>query len=295
MGYILAFIAIFFALMKGFCGKKISDYTARPEDAAYYNFIRMLLCILIGAALVVAEGTGFKVSVNVLIISALSGIALAVMVISWLMAARKSVYMLVDVYCTLSVAIPLTLSAIFYKEKVDLYDAIGLVLLVLSTYLIAGYSASTKKQKLKLHEYGILFLVFLSIGFTNFLQKVFIKNSQGESVTVFNFYTYVFAAAVLFVFLLVTNKNKTGEKAKRPIKAYILVCFMAIALFLNSLFATLAAGKLTSAELYPLTQGSTLALAPVMAALFFGEKPKPRLIVGIVLCFSGLIIMNVLK
>lgn len=294
MGYIFAFIAIFFALMKGFCGKKISDYTARPEEAAYYNVIRMLLCILIGGALVAAEGTGFTVSFTVLIISAFSGLSLAVMVISWLMAARKSVYMLVDVYCTLSVAIPLTLSAIFYKESVDLYDAVGLTLLFLSTYLIAGYSEGTKKQKLKLPEYFILFLVFLSIGFTNFLQKVFIKNAEGTSVTVFNFYTYVFAAAGLLVFLIVSNRNKSREKTKRPIKAYILVCFMAIALFLNSLFATLAAGKLTSAELYPLTQGSTLALSPVMAALFFGEKPKPRLIVGIILCFSGLIIMNLL-
>ena len=41
-----AFAAIFFALMKGFCGKKISDYTAHPSDAAYYNTIRMFIKIL---------------------------------------------------------------------------------------------------------------------------------------------------------------------------------------------------------------------------------------------------------
>lgn len=294
MGYIFAFTAIFFALMKGFCGKKISNYTAHPRDAAYYNTIRMLICILIGAVLVIAEGKGFMVPIEVLLISAFSGIALAVMVISWLMAARKSVYMLVDVYCTLSVAIPLVLSAIFYNEGVDLYDYIGLTLLALATYLIAGYSASTKKRKLNLPEYGILFLVFLSIGFTNFLQKVFVKNSSEISVTVFNFYTYVFAGIVLLAFLLFTNKGEKREKTKRPIKAYILVCFMAVSLFCNSLFATLAAEKLTSAELYPLTQGSTLALAPVMAALFFGEKPKPGLVVGVILCFAGLVVMNVL-
>ena len=293
MGYIFAFTAIFFALMKGFCGKKISDYTARPGDAAYYNILRMLICILIGAAIVAVEGKGFEVSIQVLIISALSGLSLAVMVISWLMAARKSVYMLVDVFCTLSVAIPLSLSAILYGEKIDLYDAIGLTLLVGATYLIAGYSAKTKKQKLKLPEYLILVLVFLSIGFTNFLQKVFVKTSTGESVNLFNFYTYLFAALVLLLFLLLTKKEKNAEKTKHPIKAYVLVCFMALSLFCNSLFATLAAEKLTSAELYPLTQGSTLALAPVMAAIFFGEKPKPRLIVGIILCFTGLIIMNV--
>lgn len=293
MGYIFAFAAIFFALMKGFCGKKISAHTAHPSDAAYFNVIRMLLCILIGGVLVAAEGTGFKVSGTVLLISALSGISLAVMVISWLMAARKSVYMLVDVFCTLSVAIPLILSKVFYNEKIDLYDIIGLSFLAVATYLIAGYSQGTKKQKLKVSDYIILFLVFLSIGFCNFLQKVFINNSGSASVTVYNFYTYIFAAIGLILFLVFSKKEKK-EKTKRPAKAYILVCFMAIALFLNSLFATLAAESLTSAELYPLTQGSTLALAPVMAALFFGEKPKPRLIVGIILCFTGLIIMNVL-
>ncbi|MBQ1187429.1 MAG: EamA family transporter [Clostridia bacterium] len=294
MGYIFAFTAIFFALMKGFCGKKISNYTSRPQDAAYYNVIRMLICIVVGAILVAFEGTGFAVSLGVFTVSAFSGISLAVMVISWLMAARKSVYMLVDVYCTLSVAIPLALSAIFYNEKIDVYDVIGLTLLGIATYLIAGYSAKEKKQKLKLSDYVVLMLVFLSIGFTNFLQKVFTKISNGESVTVFNFYTYVFAAAVLVLFLVFTKKEKTTQKKKVNLKAYILVCFMALSLFANSLFATLAAGKLTSAQLFPLTQGSTLALAPVMAALFFGEKPRPRLIVGIVLCFSGLIIMNVL-
>ncbi len=293
MGYVFAFTAIFFALMKGFCGKKISDYTSHPSDAAYYNVIRMLICILIGGVLVAAEGTGFIVSSAVLLISALSGLSLAVMVISWLMAARKSVYMLVDVFCTLSVAIPLVLSAIFYNEKTDLYDIIGLSFLAVATYLIAGYSQGAKKRKLKISDFIILFLVFLSIGFTNFLQKVFIKNSDSESVTIFNFYTYIFAAIGLILFLVFSKKEKK-EKTKRPIKAYVLVCFMALSLFCNSLFATLAAEKLTSAELYPLTQGSTLALAPVMAALFFGEKPKPRLIVGIVLCFTGLIIMNVL-
>lgn len=294
MGYMFAFAAIFFALMKGFCGKKISIYTAHPTDAAYYNVIRMLLCILIGGVLVVAEGTGFKISGTVLLISALSGVSLAVMVISWLMAARKSVYMLVDIFCTLSVAIPLILSRVFYNEKIDLYDIIGLSLLAFATYLIAGYSQGAKKQKLKYSDYIILFFVFLSIGFFNFLQKVFINNSDGESVTIYNFYTYIFAAIGLFLFLIFTKKENKEKEIKRPVKAYILVCFMALSLFLNSLFATLAADKLTSAELYPLTQGSTLALAPVMAALFFGEKPKPRLIFGIILCFIGLIVMNVL-
>ena len=293
MGYLFAFTAIFFAMTKGFCGKKISSYTARPQDAAYYNVIRMLICILVGGAIVVAEGKGFYASAVTLIISALSGLSLAIMVISWLMAVRKSVYMLVDIYCTLSVAIPLVMSGILYGETIDLYDVIGLTLLATATYLIVGYSAKTKKQKLKLPEYIILFLVFLSIGFTNFLQKLFVKTAAEESVNIFNFYTYVFAAVILVLFLFFTKKEKSGEKVKRPIKAYVLVCFMALALFGNSLFATLAATKLTSAELYPLTQGSTLALGPIMAAIFFGEKPNARLIVGIILCFTGLIIMNV--
>ncbi len=69
---------------------------------------------------------------------------------------------------------------------------------------------------------------------------------------------------------------------------------MALCLFANSFFKTLAAQHLSSVLLYPLLQGSALILSTIMSAVFFKEKLTAKCIVGIVIAFIGLIIINML-
>ena len=69
---------------------------------------------------------------------------------------------------------------------------------------------------------------------------------------------------------------------------------MAVCLFANSYFKTLAAGLLNISELYPLNQGAALILASVMSAVAFREKLTPKGILGILLSFVGLLFINLL-
>jgi multidrug transporter EmrE-like cation transporter len=80
-----------------------------------------------------------------------------------------------------------------------------------------------------------------------------------------------------------------------PVSAYGFILVMAACLFGHSFLNTLAANELSAAELYPLSQGAALILSTAMASVFFGEKIKPRLIIGIVLAFAGLLVMNLLS
>jgi len=66
VGYVSAFTAVFCGAVKGFCGKQISAYTERLSSAAYLNYLRMLLCIGIGAVLVFMKdgAAGFLCSYN---------------------------------------------------------------------------------------------------------------------------------------------------------------------------------------------------------------------------------------
>ena len=73
-----------------------------------------------------------------------------------------------------------------------------------------------------------------------------------------------------------------------------LVAVMAICLFLNSYFKTLAAERLDSAILYPLNQGLALMLSMLMASVFFGEKITVRCVIGLCSAFVGLLIINLL-
>lgn len=302
MGYLFAMAAVLCGAVKGFCGKKISGFTSEIKNAAYLNFIRMLACIFIGFFIVLASDgiSGFAVTPKVLLISVFSGIATPAFVISWLFAVRRGAYMLVDVFLTVCVIVPMLLSAIFFDEKIMASDVVGLILLFAAALFLSSYSSGIK-NKIRISDILLLTFSGTANGLVNFAQKLFINNSEGSSASVFNFYTYVFSAAVLALFyLIISLKNQHGagglsEKQKMPVSAYGFILVMAACLFGHSFLNTLAANELSAAELYPLSQGAALILSTAMASVFFGEKIKPRLIIGIVLAFAGLLVMNLLS
>jgi multidrug transporter EmrE-like cation transporter len=128
----------------------------------------------------------------------------------------------------------------------------------------------------------------------------------------------VVCAVVLFIFFLCL-KDKTAqehetqneknencqvcemhEKNEKTIKPAILdkqkliyIAVMALFLFCNSYFKTLAAGRLSAVQLYPLSQGAAMILSLLMSAIFFKEKIKPLCIVGMAVLFIGLLFLNV--
>lgn len=84
------------------------------------------------------------------------------------------------------------------------------------------------------------------------------------------------------------NRNDSFKRAF----PYILV--MAICLFLNSYYKTLAAFYMPSVILYPLNQGLALILSTVMSAVFFKERITLKAIIGILTAFVGLLFINLL-
>lgn len=69
---------------------------------------------------------------------------------------------------------------------------------------------------------------------------------------------------------------------------------MAICLYANSYFKTLASEHLSAVLLYPLNQGCALILSAVMAAVLFRERLTAKAVFGILTAFAGLLIINVL-
>ena len=295
-GYIFAFIAVFCGAVKGFCGKKISGYTSDLPSASYSNFLRMLICILIGFALTIIDG-GFnelKIPPIVLMASIIAGVSTAVFVITWLFAVRRGAYMMVDVFLLLGVILPIVLSNFFYGEEIKLSDIIGCVLLLIATFVLCSYNNEVK-HKIRPLDLLILILVGCANGMVGFSQKMFIYNSTSSSASAFNFYTYVFSAMILGIFFVISkSKEKNTIKEKLPSKLYIYILIRSICLFAVSYFNTLAAKELSATQLYPISQGSAIILSTLMSATFFGEKIRPKLIVGLIFAFAGLLVINLL-
>ena len=299
LGYLFLVLALLAGVTKGYCGKKTGNLTADIKDAMTVNVVRMVFCIFIGLILILASGQRGKLLPDwrSLGIMALSGLFTSAFVVTWLLAVKRSAYLMVEVFLMLGVLVPIGASALFFGETVEAKEWIGIALLVVATLIMCFYN-NTQKQKLTFGALVLLILCGFSNGMTDLSQKLFAKTATDIPASVFNFYTYIFSAVILLPVLLATEKGSVThayQNAKKILsKAAVFVAVMAVCLFANSFFKTLAAGYLPAAQLYPLNQGGSLILSSVMAAVFFKEKLTLPCILGILTAFAGLLFINVL-
>lgn len=295
MGYLFLLIALLAGATKGYCGKKTSGHTDNFGDAVLANEIRMVLCMIIGFLIVLASGelSTLIPSAKMLGISALSGIFTAIFVVTWLISVKKSAYMMVDIFLMLGVLIPLLASNIFFGETIKLTQWLGIALLFVAVILMCSYNNSIK-AKLSPSALFLLLLCGVSSGIADFSQKLFTKCISDSSAAAFNFYTYLFAGLILMVFFTVTYKKDEPVDKPKIKKIFGFILIMAICLFANSFFKTLASGYLSAVLLYPLNQGCALILSAVMASAFFKEKLTGKAILGMLIAFSGLLVINLL-
>ena len=295
MGYVYLLVALLAGATKGYCGKKTSSYTPRFKDAVFANGIRMVVCVLIGFIILAVSGnlSALAFSPQALLIAALSGVSSAVFVVLWLVSVKKSAYMMVDIFLLMGTFIPLICSNVFFGEAVTLTQWIGLLVLFAAVCLMCSYNNAIK-EKLTFSAFALLLLCGAASGVADFSQKLFVKQIEGGNAAAFNLYTYVFAAAVLAIALALLPKagEPMAQSARKKIFVYIPI--MAVCLFLNSFFKTLAAQYLDAVLLYPLNQGAALILSTLMAVALFKEKLTVKAVVGILLAFVGLLIINLL-
>lgn len=295
IGYFFLLIALLLGLVKGFFGKKTSEYTHGFSDAIFANIVRMLVCTTIGGIIVLAADgpEALLPSVKLLLISALSGISTAMFVVMWLVCIKRSAYMMLDIFLMLGGLIPLIVSSIFFDENIKPTQWFGFCVLVIAVILMCAYNNSIK-AKITLPTFLLLVVCGIANGIADSSQKLFVKIIPDGSAAAFNLYTYVFAAIILIISYAVVRKPATAPKVLnlKKISGYILI--MGICLFANSYFKTLAAGYLSAVLLYPLNQGCALILSAVMSASLFKEKLTPKAVIGIITAFAGLLIINLL-
>lgn len=295
LGYLFLTGAVLSSAARGFCAKKTSGYTPSAAAAVFTNIIRLLLSSVAALlfVLVTTDITALVPTPKMLLISLLAGVSTAALLVSWLLAARKSAYMMLDIFLTMGVLIPLVGSSMWFGEEVRLTQWIGLAILFAAVIIMCSYN-NTIKAKITFSSLVLLLIAGISNGTADFSQKIFIKLIPDGNIAAFNFYTQLIATAVLSVTWFIIPKEPDTVKKIEFKKIFVYLTIMALSLFTASYFKTLAANELPAAMVYPLNQGSSLIISALMAAMFFKEKINIKAIIGIILAFIGLITINVL-
>ena len=295
MGYGFLALALLAGAAKGFCGKKTSGIITGLRDSVLANMLRMLLCVLLGLVIALIGSTPEALLPNkeLLGAAALSGISTAAFVVAWLCAVRKSAYMLVDVFLMLGVLIPLLLGNAFFQEAIAPKQWIGISILLVAVLLLCSYN-NRIKARLTPASLALLVLCGVANGVTDFSQKLFTRLLPQTPASVFNLYTYLFALISLAVCFTFFKPDSHASHPRRFLKLFGYILIMAVCLFANSLFKTMAAVHLDSVLLYPLNQGMAMILSTIMSAFFFRERITLTCAFGLLTAFAGLLVINVL-
>ena len=301
MGYLFLSLALAAGITKGYCGKKTSFAINTRSDSMIMNVLRMLLCIVIGFLLIVAQNdlSLLVPDGSMLWVTALSGVTSAAFAVSWLLSVKSGAYMMVEVFLLIGVIVPIALCRVFFDEEIGVWQILGIAVLLVAVFIMCTYNASVK-GRMSVGSFLLLLLCGIANGIADFSQKIFVKVIPEGSVAVFNFYTYVFAAVALALAYIVFRiiDDRSGFKPRKPIEVvkpiWIYVLIMAICLFANSFFKTQAALYLDAVQLYPLNQGCSVVLSLLMSAIVFKEKINAKCIIGICLSFVALIMINLL-
>ena len=300
MGYLFLGVALTASIVKGYCGKTTSRFMSEYTEAFLFNMIRMTICVLFGAALLAVQGelSSLAVDLPTLLITMLSGVTTSVFVVTWLMAVKNGAYMMLDAFLMLGVLVTILCSFLMFGEPLRPQQAVGLLFLLAAVLLMCSYNNAVKKAPLNLRSIALLVLCGTMNGLTDFSQKMFTKCAAHVSVSVFNFYTFVFSALTLLLFYAVFRaKNSHREKSHmgalallKPIFGYMIV--MALCQYVYAYFKTLAAAELEAAVLYPLNQGCSLLLSGIMAAVMFKERLTGKCLLGMLCSFVALLFLN---
>lgn len=317
MVYLFVLLTLLFLGIKGVCGKKTSTCVQQTGDAFRFNILRMLLCSLIGMVVVLIEGAQDSLVVDggMIAICLLAGVCNAMFLIGWILAVRKNSMVTVDVALTLGAILPALLCAILFGEPISLPKMIGFALIIAAAAILAGYNKNTMGNP---GVGGILLVVIASVGeglvsFSQQLYKQYYTEGgllAGEVLypkSIYNFYIYVFAAAVLILCLIVYDiynhiKNptkrwtaETKSALQTLVKPLPYIVVMAISMFAATYFQTVATGDygMSSQILYPLIKGGSLIIVNMTAMIFFGEKVTRRSILGSAVALMGIVVMNV--
>lgn len=292
MSYLFLTIALLSGATKGYFGKKTSGLITNTHDSVYISTIRFIICVVISLVICLFDG-GLSLAPSGLLICGLSGISQALFVCMWLLAVHSGAYMMVEVFLTVGIIIPTVLCNIFFKESISVYQWCGFAVLIAAAYIMCTYNNSIK-SKISVKSYLVLLICGIANGFVDFAQKLFVKTQTEYTISVFNLYTYTFAALLLaLIFIFEKGFFKKTLSTNCNIKSFgIYVFAMAVCLFLYSYFKTLAGKSIPAIIMYPVCQGVSMILSALMANFIFKERINKQGIMGMLLAFISLMIIT---
>ncbi|MCI8388435.1 MAG: EamA family transporter [Clostridiales bacterium] len=273
--------------------KKTSNMLEGQTAYLCYGSYRYILSGLMAFVLMLIANSFGQISLPAVLISALGAAALTISLYCSLEAMKNGAIVLVSLASSAGLLIPCICGIFMFDEPMSPWQFIGIGLLLISAYLLIGYS---KELNGSFTPKTMLLLLggMLSNGSIMVAQKMFSKYLPDTNVSVFSFLSFGIAGiCMLLLFLPKLRSSKEKEKIKNlPLSLFGYGAILSVALLIINQLATLAGRVIPSAIMFPINDGGGTIIAALTASIFFKEKLTARSISGLLLGIAALIVIN---
>lgn len=185
---------------------------------------------------------------------------------------------------------------LFLKETVGIPFFIGLLLLLISAFLIHSTSgksknASQKGNSKKIFAVWLIFvsLAFIGNGFCSIFQTMQQKAFDGAYKCEFMVLALSAACVAILPVSLITELQKIRANTKGLL---LFGISSGLSTGLVNLFVMYSVNILSASLIFPLISGGSLLLTVLVGLLFFKEKFTPRQYIGLVLGIASIVLLN---
>ncbi len=276
---ILACVPLY--VVNSFCDKIISS---KNQSNYLYNVIKFLICGLCVLPILFFDDAS-KFEWGCVLCGVACGIMYAISKTVILKGYEKTSVAFMTLCHASGMILPCIIGHFFWNEQLGILSVIGIVLAVFSIVLLKD----KKSEKKDFDFWGIIIgiTVFLISGGVMIAQKLMGRCFENQSVSAFNFYSFIVAFLILSFFV---RPKSVEKKSLKPI--ILCAAGSAVSLSIISLVMTNLASNVPSVVLFPLFNGVGIIAVCIGSIFAFKEKLNAKKIIGLIVGVLGLCLVN---
>lgn len=285
---ILACVPLY--VINSFCDKHVS-----LKSGNKYNFLYNCIKFLIGSTCLLPMfllDSAPKFKLGAILCGIACGIMYAVSKTIILKGYEKTSVAFMTLCHSAGMILPCIIGHFFWSEHLTLISSIGILLAIISIVMLKD-SPSEKKS---FDAMGIIIgiAVFLASGGVMIIQKLMGIYFHEQSVSAYNFYSFIVPFLILSFFVKPSACRSTDATDKKNIRTVFLCALgSSVSLCAISLVMTSLAGRVPSAIMFPLFNGIGIIFVCVGSAFVFSEKLNRKKILGLIIGVLGLCLVNI--
>ena len=254
---------------------------AKNGNVGVFNINKALSGLLM--FLIFGLKAGLNFNYPTVIYGVLSGSFLCISMHTGFKALKTGSIMLTGITVSFSLIIPFIFGLALWKEKITVFGIAGIIVLLISVFLINFAKGKAERVNPKWAFYA--FLTLLSNGACSVIQKYHQLRFPGEYKNEF-----------MIIALLLTAIINVSVFALKPEKMKLTFSFAGTASGIMNGLANYVILLLAPTErasvLFPVTSGGNLIAVCLIGSIFFKERPGKTRFAGICLGIIAIVLLN---